>query len=114
MRNQFERQNLILVKGCKPGQGVKADTKLIKDFADCLKNKYDKDVLAIVFPAIIDLLKGSDTNIEIIKSSDLQNLKLSVKPLIAKHKIAFIFSMSHLQRENLQPLQNEDAEIRAA
>ena len=54
MQNQFDRQNLILVKGCKPGATVEADTKLIEDFASCLNEKYDKDVLAIEFPTIID------------------------------------------------------------
>ena len=63
---------------------MKAETKLIEDFANCLKDKYEKDVVAIVFPQIIDLLKGSDTNIEIIKSSELQSLKLAVEPPIAK------------------------------
>ena len=51
--------------------GIKADTKLIEDFERCLNNKYDRDILAIVFPSIIDQLKGSDANIEIIKSSQL-------------------------------------------
>ena len=60
-----------------------SDTKLIEDFSNCLKEKYDKSVLAIVFPTIIDLLKGADTNIEIIKSSELQILQLPVKPPIA-------------------------------
>ena len=60
---------MILVKGCKPGATVESDTKLIEDFANCLNNKYDKDALKIVFPAIIDQLKGTGSNIEIIKSS---------------------------------------------
>ena len=37
LTNKLDKQNLILVKGCKPGQGVKEDTKLIEDFAFCLK-----------------------------------------------------------------------------
>ena len=74
--------------------GIQADTKLIEDFERCLNNKYDRDILAIVFPSIIDQLKGSDANIEIIKSSQLQNLRLTVKPLIAKKKIARIFVMT--------------------
>ena len=74
--------------------GIKDDTKLIEDFVNCLNDKYDKDVLAITFPAIIDLLKGTDSNIEIIKSSQLQTLRLFVKPLKATQKIAFIFVMT--------------------
>ena len=76
--------------------GVKSDTKLIEDLDNCLKDKYDKDNLVIVFPSIIDLLKGTDTNIEIIKSSQLQTLRLQVKPFIAKQNIAYIFVMTHL------------------
>ena len=63
--------------------GVSADTKLIRDFADCLKEKYERDTLAIEFPKVIDQLKGTDANIEIIKSSELQILKLAVKPPVA-------------------------------
>ena len=74
--------------------GIKSDTKLIEDLANCLNEKYDKDALAIVFPTIIDQLKGSDANIEIIKSSQLQTLRLPVKPLKAKQKIGYIFVMS--------------------
>ena len=94
--SKLERQNLILVKGCKPGYAVQADTKLIEDFSNCLKDNFEKDILAIVFPKIIDQLKGSDANIEIIKSSELQVLKLAVKPPIAVKKIAYIFVMSSL------------------
>ena len=67
MNNQRDLADLQVVSG----QGVSAETKLIEDFANCLKEKYEKDIVAIVFPSIIDLLKGSDTNIEIIKSSEL-------------------------------------------
>ena len=94
--------------------GVKADTNLIEDFARCLNDKYDKDVLAIIFPTIIDLLKGTDANIEIIKSSQLQTLRLPVKPLKAKRKIAYIFVMTQLSRDNLIPLIWNNAENRAA
>ena len=87
---------MILVKGCAPGATVEADTKLIEDFANCLKDRYEKDSLTIVFPTIIDQLKGTDANIEIIKSSQLQNLRLTVKPLKAKQKIAYIFVMTQL------------------
>ena len=93
--------------------GVKADTNLIEDFANCLNDKYDKDVLAIVFPTVIDQLKGTDANIEIIKSSQLQNLRLTVKPLIAKKKVAYIFVMTHIQRDDLKPLIYINAESRA-
>ena len=56
--------------------GVQANTKLIEDFANCLRDKYDKDTLAVIFPSIIELLKGTDANIEIIKSSQLQTLRM--------------------------------------
>ena len=54
LTNKLDKQNLILVKGCKPGQGVKEDTKLIEDFAFCLKEGFQLDDLSIVFPKIID------------------------------------------------------------
>ena len=58
-------------------------------------------------------MKGTDANIEIIKSSQLQILKLPVEPLKAKIKIAYIFVMTKLQREDLKPLIWNDAKTRA-
>ena len=77
-------------------------------------NNFEKDILAIVFPKIIDQLKGTDANIEIIKSSDIQILKLAVKPPIAVEKIAYIFVMTKIEREDLEPLLHDDAELIAS
>ena len=39
---------------------------------------------------------------------------MAVKPAIATQKIVYIFVMTHLQRDNLEPFIHEDAETRAA
>ena len=44
----------------------------------------------------------------------MQTLRLPVKPLKAKRKIAYIFVMTQLSRDNLVPLIWNNAENRAA
>ena len=39
---------------------------------------------------------------------------MPVKPYIAKSNVAYIFVMTHVQRENLEPIIWHDAEARAA
>ena len=62
-------QNLILIFGSKPGVGVAANTKLIRDIMDCLRLLYDKKTKTVRLPEAFDGLVGSDANIEMITSS---------------------------------------------
>ena len=39
---------------------------------------YDKSTLTVEFPDILDRLQGSDTNIEMVTSSTIQKLRISV------------------------------------
>ena len=44
------RQNFMLVVGAAPGDGVKSDTKLIRDVQTKFMELYDKLTLTIEFP----------------------------------------------------------------
>ena len=59
-------QNFIQIAGAAPGNGVKADTKLIKDSMWNFMEQYDKGTLTVEFPKIIQNLQGSDAQIEVI------------------------------------------------
>ena len=72
-------QNLILIFGSKPGVGVAANTKLIKDIVDCLRLLYDKKTKTVRLPEAFDGLVGSDANIEMVTSSMIQTLLLGVE-----------------------------------
>ena len=63
--------NFIFVKGCKPGAVVGVDSKLIRDSLKNIFEQYEKGTLTLTFPDIIDKVKGTDSNIEIIKSRQL-------------------------------------------
>ena len=106
-------QNFMLIFGAKPGYGVSDKTKLIFDVMQNFEKFYDRQTLIAEFPAILDSLKGTDTNIEIIQSSTLQTMKLAVNcypMLISK---CLIFVQEKLQRDDLEPIIEKDAKIRA-
>ena len=63
--------NFTFVKGCKPGYTVDGNTKLIRDSMRNLLEQGDKKTMTVNFPEVIDQIKGTDSNMEIIKSSTL-------------------------------------------
>ena len=89
-------QNFMLIYGSRPGYGVKIDTKLIRDVMRCFMELYCKVTLTVKLPAIFENLQGSDTNIEIITSSMLQTLRMSVKCFQAVRSTAHIFVQQFL------------------
>ena len=50
----------MLIAGAAPGNGVKADTKLIKDTMRCFMELFDKATFTVQFPKILQNLQGSD------------------------------------------------------
>ena len=69
----------MLIYGAKPGMGVNIDTKLIHDVMSCFLELYNKRNLTVMLPDILDQLKGSDTNIEVVQSSTLQMMRMGIK-----------------------------------
>ena len=69
----------MLIYGAKPGMGVNIDTKLIHDVMTCFLELYNKRNLTVMLPDILDQLKGSDTNIEVVQSSTLQMMRMGIK-----------------------------------
>ena len=61
----------MLIAGAAPGNGVKADTELIGDVMRTFMELFDKATLTVEFPLILQNLKGSDAQIEIIQSTML-------------------------------------------
>ena len=103
----------MLIYGAKPGMGVNIDTKLIHDVMSCFLELYNKRNLTVMLPDILDQLKGSDTNIEVVQSSTLQMMRMGIKCFQAVRKTAYIFVQSILQREGMKGLEYKDAEKRA-
>ena len=84
-------QNFMLVVGTSPGSQVASDCTIIRDAVGNFMQFYDKPTLTIRFPEILRQLQGTDTNIEIITSSMLQPLQMSIKGNLISDISAFIF-----------------------
>lgn len=102
-----------MVVGAEPGRGVAADTKLIRDAFRNFLEQYDKKTLTVLFPKILQNLKGSDAKIEIMQSTMLQPILIPVRGNRPVKLKAFVFVNQYLQRGDLPKLEYTNAEERA-
>ena len=70
--------------------------------------------MTVNFPEVIDQIKGTDSNMEIIKSSTLQNMRMDFVGYPMVQSDCYIFVQSKLQHSNLKPLEYINAEERAS
>ena len=103
----------MLVVGTSPGSAVASDCTIIRDAVGNFMQFYDKPTLTIRFPEILRQLQGTDTNIEIITSSMLQPLQMSIKGNLISDISAYIFVQTSLQRDNLPAIEYNNADKRA-
>lgn len=52
--NMVDPSNFILVFGCEPAAGVKANTQMIKEITDLMLETYEKDFFSLTFPRVLD------------------------------------------------------------
>ena len=109
----IDNQNFMMIVGAEPGGIVDADTKLIKDTMKTFLEQFDIETLTVEFPKILQNLQGSDAKIEIMQSTTLQSLRLSVEGNNPDESKAYIFVQPKLQRGGLAPLEYFNAEGRA-
>ena len=64
------RQNFACFFGCKPSDGVLADTKMVMDAVKVMLD-FDKKTWSVMFPDCFDDLKGSDANFEMVASNTM-------------------------------------------
>ena len=91
---------------------VKEDSKLIRDSLKNIFEQYEKETLTLTFPDIIDKIKGTDSNIEIIKSSTLQTMRMDIVGSPITESRCYIFIQPELQNEELPSLKYANAEKR--
>ena len=87
----IDNQNFMMIVGAEPGGIVDADTKLIKDTMKTFLEQFDIETLTVEFPKILQNLQGSDAKIEIMQSTTLQSLRLSVEGNNPDESKAYIF-----------------------
>ena len=63
--------NLVLAWGCPPTKFVLADTRMIHDFFDTLRDRYCRKTLSLTFPQVLDnmLSDAGDATWEFWKSN---------------------------------------------
>ena len=103
----------MLLTGVAPGLTVNADTSLIKDAMYNFKHLYDKQSLTVQIPGILQNLQGRDTSIEIITSTMLQPLQMSIKGNTIIDISAHIFVQTDLQHAHEEEIIYKDADLRA-
>ena len=90
--------------GEKPGFGIKEKTKFIFDVMSCFEKFYDKLAQTVTIPNVLDFLQGTDTNIEIVKSSMLQLARININCYQMIESIGIIFVQNKLQSNTVDTL----------
>ena len=67
----MKRQNFALCFGCKPSEGVIAETQMVMDVVKILVEDFDRVTFTVQFINCFDDLKGADANFEMIQSNTL-------------------------------------------
>ena len=99
--------------GAKPGNGISTKTQFIFDVMSCFEKYYDILTQTVMLPTVLDYLKGSDTNIEIVVSSMLQLARVAINCYNVLKSKGLIFVQKELQCEGYEPLIYKDAMVRA-
>ena len=105
-----ERQNVIVVFGCQPSDGVSLDTQMIHDAAHAMEHRFDRKTFILEIPAVFEHLKGQDVNFEMITSSTLQKLELQYRNNIVSKSRGIVFVTDGIERPNCEPLVYNNAD----
>lgn len=98
--------NLVLAWGCPPSKMVLADTRMIHDFFDCLRDRYDRKTLTVRFPDVLDTLlsEAGDACWEFWKSNELQPVKIfyEFNKVTDRHAVIFYNTQLDNKWQNLE------------
>ena len=84
---------MILAYGCQPSQGIVDGAKMIEDFFQTLRDKYDKRTLSLVLPRELDAMLSNprDAQWEFWRSNQLQSVKIFYEHNVVSHSIGVVF-----------------------
>ena len=71
-----QSENFVIVLGCRPGAGVRADTKMCENLCEGIRLATKPLTDLVTFPYVLDSLVTEDTNLEVIKTSTCINIQL--------------------------------------
>ena len=86
-----KRLNLMLMFGCRPSAGVKANTDMVKNILIALIDNADRVNCRTLIPWALDFIESSDAQFETSTSSKIQTLQLFYKYDTVTHSIGFVF-----------------------
>lgn len=89
--------NLTLAWGCPPSKFVLADTRMIHDFFDTLRDRYDPKTLCVKFPDVLNdmLSEAGDAAWEFWRSKSLQTAKIFYEQNKVTSSQGIIFVNTH-------------------
>ena len=94
---KVNRQNIVIFFGTKPGLGVAANTKMIRDVAQIFLTQYSRVTFTVGIPRCFDVMKGEDVNFEMVASNTLQPINVEHRHNFATYTRAIIFVHTHLK-----------------
>ena len=61
----------MLVWGCRPGNGILVNTKMIPELTKRMIERYSRETMQLILPSAFEDLAGSDVDFEIVSSQTL-------------------------------------------
>ena len=76
LKSTGNTENILLLWGCRPADGVKAATEMISDVIEVLSSKINPSTLSIQLPHDLAYLIGEDSKFEMVCSNTIQPVLL--------------------------------------
>ena len=89
--DEQRRVNLLIVFGCRPSAGVKANTKMVKNILLAFVENADKLNCVTLIPWALDFINSSDAQFETASSSKIQTLQLFYRHDTINDSIGIVF-----------------------
>ena len=80
--------NYILLYGCQPSFGVKANSNFIKDLINLISSNFD-EIGSVVMPDVLSQVLSSDAQFECVSSILAKKVMLSRQDTVVGHKRLF-------------------------
>ena len=92
--------NLLLVFGCRPSAGVKANTDMVKNILLTFVESADRVNAVTLIPWCLDFIDSSDAQFETASSSKIQTLMLFYKYNTVTYSIGLVFYHNTVYKRN--------------
>ena len=102
LESLFKANNSVFCFGCKPSNGVPADTKMIDDLSKALLTNYNCKTMICTIPEVLEGLKGEDSNFELTVSSSILPVDLfyTWNTIVKSIGVIFVFTEVYDRAKN--------------